>query len=47
MDGDSLHFDSDFIEGVRFSGSLAGGQLEVEQDLPGEGEPVPYRFVRD
>ena len=47
VDGDSLHFDSDFIEKVRFSGSFAGGQVEVEQDLPGEGEPVPYRFVRD
>jgi hypothetical protein len=46
LQGDSVHFDSEFLQGVQFAGAAKAGRLEVEQDLPGEGRLARYAFAR-
>jgi hypothetical protein len=49
--GDSVHFESEFIQNLAFGGALAGGRLEIEHDLAvrlaGQGDPARYEFVRN
>ena len=49
--GDSVHFDSEFIQNLAFAGAFAGGRLEIEHDLAvrlaGQGDPARYAFARN
>jgi hypothetical protein len=43
--GDTLAFDSEFIENLRYAGVLRNGELEVEQPVE-EGISAVYRYRR-
>jgi len=44
--GDTLHFDSAYIEGVAFRGAGGPQGVTLEQDLVGEGTTAKYPFRR-
>jgi hypothetical protein len=44
--GDSLAFDSEYVENVAFAGQVDGGRIHVDQDLAGEGRPARFTFSR-
>ncbi|HEU4697907.1 MAG TPA: hypothetical protein VFS40_01895 [Gemmatimonadales bacterium] len=44
--GDSLAFDSEYIENVAFRGSIEAGRVHVVQDLSNEGPTARYTFAR-
>jgi hypothetical protein len=46
LQGDSVHFVSEFLQNVQFAGAANAGRLEIEQDLPGEGRLARYAFAR-
>jgi hypothetical protein len=47
LEGSAVHFDSDYMQHVAFSGELAAGPtLTVTQNLAGEGDDDAYVLVR-
>lgn len=47
LQGSAVHFDSDYIQNVAFSGVLAAGPtLTVTQNLVGEGDDDTYVLKR-
>ena len=47
LEGSTVHFDSDYIQNVAFSGALSAGHtLTVTQNLAGEGEDDEYVMAK-
>lgn len=44
--GDSLHFDSQYIEGLTFKGSRTGASMKLILDMVGEGTTAHFPFER-
>ena len=46
LEGSAVHFDSDYIQNVAFSGAVAGPTLTVTQNLPREGTDDVFVLVK-
>ena len=46
VSGDSLHFESSFIQNVRFTAVYRNGEVRVEQDAAETGAATVYRYRR-
>lgn len=44
--GDSIHFESQYLEGLTFKGSRTAGGMELTLDMVGEGSQAHFPFER-
>ncbi|MFL5605673.1 MAG: hypothetical protein ACJ8AD_04435 [Gemmatimonadaceae bacterium] len=45
VDGNALHFDSEYLQNITFDGTIANGMLSITQNLASEGTADVYLFT--